>query len=197
MTRRKCKEDEEEEEVPTCQNNSVKTIENEIYFYEDVCNESILELTDQFKTLEKKLLKLSVDLEGYVPTIKIFINSNGGDVYAGLAGMDMLRNSKIHVQTIATGCCASAATFLLLGGDLRKMTKNSKILIHQLSTGFWGKFEELKDEMKTSEKLMENIKNNYKLNTKIPEKKLNKLMTRDIYMNIEECIKFKIVDAAC
>lgn len=174
----------------------VKTINNNIYFFSDVTNESIFEFIEQFKNLETKLLKSSVELEDYIPNINVFINSNGGDVYAGLSAMDILLKSKIHVTTIAIGCTASAATFILLGGNNVKMTENSTILIHQISTaGFWGKYEELKDEMKTCKGLMNQIMAIYKKNTKIPHEKLNKLMKRDIYLNSKKCIKYGIVSS--
>lgn len=54
-----------------------------------------------------------------------------------------------------------------LGGHERRIGKNAHVLIHQISTnGFWGKYEELKDEMKSCDKLMDMVtkrirKNNY------------------------------------
>ena len=76
------------------------------------------------------------------------------------------------------------------------MTENSTILIHQISTaGFWGKYEELKDEIKTCDKLMNIIKKIYNEKTKIPNKKLKNMMKRDIYLTAEECVEYGI--AAC
>lgn len=71
--------------------------------------------------------------------------------------MDAMRRSKLHITTVADGTCCSAATFLLLGGDERRMGRHSHILIHQISTGFFGKFRELKDELDTCKKLHENV----------------------------------------
>ena len=63
----------------------------------------------------------------------------------------------IAVHTYIDGLIASAATFLFLAGKKRFMTENSNILIHQISTGFWGKFEDLKDEYKNTTELMKRV----------------------------------------
>lgn len=182
-------DDEEEDE------NVVKTIGNEIYFYSEVTRPKVFELIQQVKTLESKLLKQAVDLPGYTPEITIYIQSEGGDVYAGFSGMNHLKQSRVKIYTVADGCCASAATFLLLGGAYRYVNPHTQVLIHQISTsGFWGKFEELKDEMEMCDKLMKTLKQLYKENTSIPDKTLKLLMKRDVYLSPEECLEFQIVD---
>ena len=183
--------DEEEEEALEV----AKVIGNEIFYYGDISPENILEFTEKFRKLESWLLKMSSDLVGYVPTIRINIMSDGGDLFSGFSAMNVIQKSRVHTITVALGACCSAATFMLLGGKERKVGRNAHILIHQLSTGgFWGKFEEMKDEMRSCAKLMDMIRNTYTSMTKIPDKKLKKLMKRDIYLSPEECIKYAIVD---
>lgn len=174
------------------ENEYVRVNSTDIYFYGDVNNENILELISDLKTLERKLLKKAVDLPGYTPVITLHIKSDGGDVYAGMSAMDHLETMKVQVYTIAEGCCASAATFLLLGGHKRYVSKRCQILIHQLSSGFWGKYEEIKDEVKTCEQLMKMIKQVYIEKTNIPTKKLNAMMKRDIYLSSDKCVEYGI-----
>jgi ATP-dependent protease ClpP protease subunit len=172
-----------------------KVIGNEIFYYGDISPENILEFTEKFRKLESWLLKMSSDLVGYVPTIRVNIMSDGGDLFSGFTAMNVIQKSRVHTVTVALGACCSAATFMLLGGKERKIGRNAHVLIHQLSTGtFWGKFEEMKDEMRSCSKLMDMINNTYNTMTKIPDKKLKKLMKRDIYLSPEECIKYAIVD---
>jgi len=185
------KETEEDEEVLEV----AKVIGNEIFYYGDITPENILEFTEKFRKLESWLLKMSSDLIGYVPTIRVNIMSDGGDLFSGFSAMNVIQKSRVHTITVALGACCSAATFMLLGGKERKVGRNAHVLIHQLSTGgFWGKFEEMKDEMRTCSKFMDMIRNTYTSMTKIPEKKLKKLLKRDIYLSPEECIKYAIVD---
>jgi len=172
----------------------VKVIGNEVFFYGDISQESILEFIEKFKKLEISLLKSAADMIGFEPMIKVHIMSDGGDLFAGVAAMNVLEKSRVKVVTVADGACCSAATFVLLGGSERRMGPNAHLLIHQLSTSeFWGKFEDLKDEMRSCTKLMQAVKLIYMKKTSIPEKKFKKLMKRDIYLSASKCLKYKIV----
>lgn len=184
-------ETEEEEVTIDC----TKVVGNEMFYYGDITSESILDFTEKFRKLECGLLKMSADIIGFTPTVRVNIMSDGGDLFAGFTAMNILQRSRVHVVTVAHGACCSAATFMLLGGKERRIGRNAHVLIHQLSTGsFWGKFEEMKDEMRTASKLMDMIRRTYFEHTKIPEKKMKKLLKRDIYLEPSECIKYAIVD---
>ena len=152
-----------------------------------------MEFNTKLNRLDKKLYKKSFDINGYDPEIVIHIKSEGGDVFAGLSGMDHIKSCWCKVTTVADGLCASAATFLLMGGKYRMMRPSAYILIHQLSSEFWGKYEEMKDELKSCEKFMDIIKTIYKENTKIPKKQLKNMMKRDIYLTFQECMNYGIV----
>lgn len=182
--------DDESESVE----DSIRVVGNEILFYGDVSAENALEFIEKFKRLEIDLLKKKAELYGYEPEIRIHIMSPGGCVFSGMNMMNVLEKSRVKVTTIAQGNCASAATFVLLGGSRRLIGANAYVLIHQISTGFWGKYQELKDEMKSSEQLMDMIKKMYMSKTKIPENKFRKLMKKDVYLDCHQCLKYKIVD---
>src|SRR6056300_483254 len=182
---------DEETETEEC----VKIVGNEILFYGDIDRENALEFVEKFKKLEIELLKKMAELVGYVPQIRVHIMSEGGDVFSGLNMMNVLEKSRVKVTTIAQGSCCSAATFVFLGGSERLMGKNAYLLIHQISTEFWGNFQELKTEMKSTEKFMNMLKKMYFSKTKIPEKKFKRLMKKDIYLSPKKCIKYKIAHA--
>jgi len=174
---------------------TINVVGNDIYFYDDISRDTILNLNKTIKTLEIKLMKKAVELSGYTPEINIFIHSDGGDVYAGLSGMDHIKNCKVHINTIADGHVASAATFLLLGGHSKYIKEHTQVLIHQMTiNGFWGKYDELKDEMSNSTKCMSLIATIYKNKTTVPSKLLKKFMKKDIYISADECIKHSIAD---
>lgn len=171
----------------------VKVVGNEILYYGDIDRENALDFVEKFKKLEIELLKKKAELIGYEPTIRIHIMSGGGDVYAGLNMMNILEKSRVKVITIAQGDCCSAATFVFLGGTERRMGKNAYLLIHQISTEFWGNYQELKNEFKTTEKLMKMLKNMYLTKTAIPERKFKRLMKKDLFLTADKCLKYKIV----
>lgn len=181
---------EEETETEEC----VKVIGNEILFYGSVDRENALEFVEKFKKLEMDLLKKKAELVGYEPMIRVHVMSEGGDIFSGLNIMNVLERSRVKVITIAQGSCCSAATFILLGGSERRMGKNAYVLIHQISTEFWGSYQELKNEMKSTEKFMKMLKKMYLTKTDIPDKKFKKLMKKDLYLSPSKCLKYKIVD---
>jgi|TARA_B100001142_G_scaffold29953_1_gene26618 ATP-dependent protease ClpP protease subunit len=172
---------------------SVRTVGCDIYYYGDVDRDTTLDFLEAFKKLETDLLKKSIDLPGYTPTIRVHIHSDGGDVFSGLNAMNTLTNSRVKVITIAEGTCCSAATFILLGGSDRRMGRHAFILIHQLSSGFFGKYQEMKDEMKSCKKIMRTIKDLYRSETSIPKEKLDEFMRKDVYLNYDECLSYGIV----
>ena len=177
----------------------VKVQGSDVYFHCEVCEESVLELNMKLKKLEIELLHKHLDLglSHIKPEIRIWIRSEGGDMHAGLSAMDAISRVKTcKVRTIADGMCASAATFLLLGGRTRHMTENSYVLIHQLNMdGTWGKFEDFKDQMQNLEKFMKRFRKIYMRETRIPENELDRILKRDVYMDIGKCLNWDIVDS--
>jgi ATP-dependent Clp protease, protease subunit len=72
--------------------------------------------------------------------IRLYLNSPGGDAYAGLAIYDAMQFVKPDVQTYCIGMAMSAAAMLLAGGasGKRYVLPNAKVMIHQGSGGFRG-----------------------------------------------------------
>ena len=68
------------------------------------------------------------------------------------------------------------------------------MLIHQLSSFFWGKYEEFKDEKQNLDKIMEMIKKVYAEYTKIPTKKLEEILKHDLWLDADQCLEYGLVD---
>ena len=128
--------------------------------------------------------------------IYLHVNSYGGSIFAGLAAMDQVVSTKkkVPVITIVDGCCASAATFITVVGTKRLINKNAFMMIHQLSSFMWGKYNEFEDEKKNLDRLMDKIKGIYKEYTKIPETEINKILEHDLWFDAETCLKYGLVD---
>jgi len=170
---------------------NVKSIGNNIYFYGSISVKSVMEFNIMLMDKAREMTKSGVEY-GYTPEINVYIQSDGGEVYAGLSAMDHIKTCDVHVNTIADGCVASAATFMLLGGHERFIMPHATILIHQIRTGFWGRWEELKDEHKNCENIMKTLKRVYKDNSKLTDKKLNELLSREIFLTSSECVRYGI-----
>ena len=68
------------------------------------------------------------------------------------------------------------------------------MLIHQISGGSWGTFENMKDNMKNFENLMKSLKDIFDKYCKIPKKELDDILQRDIWWDAETCLKYGLVD---
>src|SRR5215471_9772459 len=77
--------------------------------------------------------------------VSLYINSPGGSAYAGLAIYDTMQFVKPDVQTICYGIAMSAGSLILTGGAAgkRMALPNSRILIHQPSSGFEGQASDI------------------------------------------------------
>lgn len=175
-------------------NNEVQEFSNSIFFYTDVNKQSILNLNQKLKRIGTDLNATAMVLDIPVPELKLHINSNGGSLLDGFAAVDYVRNCKAPVHSIIEGSAASAATLISVVAKKRSISKNSFMLIHQLSGGMWGKFESMKDDMQNCNLFMDRINEIYGQYTKIPKNVLKDILKRDIYMDAKTCLKYGLVD---
>ena len=168
--------------------------ENKIYYYAGINRDGAVELNKKIGELESKSLTLGNNLDIDPPTLKLFINSGGGSITAGISSMDTILRCKVPVDTYVDGFCASAATFLSVVGSYRFMSRNSYMLIHQLSGDFWGKYSEFEDEKQNLDLMMKTIKDVYKKYTKLPMKKLDEILKHDLMWDANTCLEYGLVD---
>jgi ATP-dependent Clp endopeptidase proteolytic subunit ClpP len=174
---------------------SLKLVENNIFFYEDVNDGSILELNKLLLEVDLKLQNTKNVLgDSFTPIIHLHIKTNGGEIYSALSTLDKLSSLKSKIYTYVDGCVASAGTLITIAGHKRFMGRHATLLIHQLSGDMYGKFSEMEDAMESATALMKCLKNIYKEYTKIPMKRLDELMKRDIYLTAQECLEYGIID---
>jgi ATP-dependent Clp protease protease subunit len=174
---------------------NVRVVENTIFFYADVTEQSALDLNTALYEVDAKL-KNTYNFLGpdFTPHIKLRINSYGGSLFAGLAILDTIRGLKSQVHTYVDGAAASAATIISVAGTKRFIGKNSLMLIHQLSTGNYGKYSELEDDMENNKRLMKAIKDIYKQYTKVPMKQIDEILKHDLWFDSAKCLEFGLVD---
>jgi ATP-dependent Clp endopeptidase proteolytic subunit ClpP len=172
----------------------IAVIENKIYFYAGVNRDSAVELNKKVGELQSKSISLANNLDIEPPGMHLYINSGGGSITAGISSMDTILRSKVPIYTYVDGFAASAATFLSVVGNKRYMSRNSYMLIHQLSTNFWGKYSEFEDEKQNLDLMMKTIKNVYKEHTKVPMKKLDDILKHDLMWDAKTCLKYGLID---
>jgi len=172
----------------------VNSIDNHIYFYSSVTKKSMFDLNKEIRYVGQRMQEIGNKYDIPPPPIKLHINSNGGSIFAAMSCVDTIITSPVEVHSIVEGAAASAATLISVVCKKRYIKPHSFMLIHQLSTVFWGKMHEFDDEMKNLDNLMKLIKNIYKEYTSVKEEKLDEILKHDIWWDAKKCKKFNLVD---
>ncbi len=188
------KEDSKSQQEEKSRPSFVEVVENRIYFYSRIETEKILQLNRNILSMGINLQREATIQNREPANIYLHIQSYGGSIFAGMAGMDEIIKSVVPVYTMIDGCCASAATFLSVCGKKRFINRHAYMLIHQLSSFMWGKYEDFKDEIQNLDKIMAMIKQVYKEYTKIPMSKLDEILKHDLWFNSDECLEYGLVD---
>jgi ATP-dependent Clp endopeptidase proteolytic subunit ClpP len=173
----------------------IKGSDNTISFYGDIDMITAGELNRLLTEVDLRLQNTKNILgDSYTPTINLRIRSDGGTLFEGIAVLDRIRTLKSKLHTYVEGGAASAATLISVAGHKRFIGKNSLMLIHQLSGGSYGNFQQMEDQHENHRRLMGIIKSVYKQYTKIPMKVLDEILKRDLWLTAEQCLEYGMVD---
>ncbi len=128
--------------------------------------------------------------------ISLYIDSPGGDVYAGLGILDTMNFIKPDISTICVGMAASMGAVLLAAGakGKRLALPNSMVMIHQPSSGVQGQQTDIQivaDETKWIRQHLNELLSDY---TGQPIEKVNVDTERDNYLRAQEACDYGLVD---
>lgn len=128
--------------------------------------------------------------------IKLYINSPGGSVTAGMAIYDTMQYIKPDVSTICIGMAASMGAFLLNAGAKGKRfaLPNAEIMIHQVMGGMEGQASDIKIRAERILKIKDNLN---KIMSKHSGKKLEQVekdTDRDNFMTAQEALTYGLID---
>lgn len=128
--------------------------------------------------------------------IQLYINSPGGSVYDGFAIYDTMQFIKPDVQTIGIGLQASMGAFLLSSGakGKRYLLPNSRVMIHQPSSGTQGKVTDQEISLREVLRIKEDLSRMMAENTGQKLEKVKADMERDFWMSADEAVSYGIVD---
>jgi len=172
----------------------VNSVRNHIYFYSGVNTKSCMNLNMEIRKVANDLMTNRNNFQNLDNYIYIHINSFGGSVFAAMSTIDTIINCPVPIVTIIEGAAASAATLISVVADYRVITKNSFMLIHQLSSSTWGKMADLEEEMENLNKLMRKIKSIYTDKTKLKGIELEEILKHDIWWDSKKCLEVGLVD---
>ncbi|OGY63631.1 MAG: ATP-dependent Clp endopeptidase, proteolytic subunit ClpP [Candidatus Harrisonbacteria bacterium RIFCSPLOWO2_02_FULL_41_11] len=128
--------------------------------------------------------------------IKLYINSPGGSVTAGLAIYDTMQYIKPDVSTICVGIAASMAAVLLAAGKdgKRVALPNSEVLLHQVMSAVEGQAVEIEITAKHVVRMKEQLNQILAKHTGQPLSKIEKDTDRDFWLTAKEAKEYGLVD---
>ncbi len=139
---------------------------------------------------------LFLESEDKEKDIKLYINSRGGSVSAGLAIYDTMQYVKPDVVTICVGMAASMSAVLLAGGakGKRLALPNSEIMLHQVMGGAEGQASDVKIRAEHILKTKDKLNKILSKHTGKPLTKIEHDTDRDFYMSAEEAKAYGLID---
>ena len=139
---------------------------------------------------------LFLDAEDPERDIYMYINSPGGSVYAGLAIYDTMQHLRAPVSTFCVGMAASMGALLLTGGakGKRSALPNSRIMLHQPSSGYQGTAADIEIAAKEVLGIRERLNRILSHHTGQSVEQIEKDIDRDYFMGPEEATRYGIID---
>ena len=128
--------------------------------------------------------------------LSVYVNSPGGSLHAGLAIYDAMQYVAPDVQTICFGIAMSAGSLILTGGaeGKRLALPNSRLLIHQPTSGFQGQSSDIEIHAREALDLRRRTEEIYACHTGQTVEQLHDDMDRDRFMDPNEAVEYGLID---
>lgn len=128
----------------------------------------------------------------------LMVSSEGGDMAAAFALIDVMMGSDVPVKTVGLGMIASAGLMIFIAGQpgRRVLTPNTSILSHQFSWSSSGKEHELFAVVKEFELTQSRMINHYRVCTNLDDETIKKylLPPQDVWLDAREALRLGICD---
>ena len=188
MKRKRCAEEEAEDLAVA--GLYVYALNNHVYFNADVTTETMFRLCKELRTVAHDLKSKAMHRQ----PIYLHVSTSGGDVSAAFSCVDCIQSLGVPVYSVVDGFVASAGTLITLAAEKRYIQPNAYMLIHQVSSGVWGKMSVIHEQVGNLKKLMDHLTQFYLDHTTLKARVLNQLLLTDVEWNAQECIAKGIVD---
>jgi ATP-dependent Clp protease protease subunit len=139
---------------------------------------------------------LHLEAEDPEKDVCLYINSPGGQVYAGLAIYDTMQHIRPDVQTVCCGIAMSMGALILTGGTpgKRMSLPNGRILIHQPTGGFQGQATDVDIHARETIALRSHLDEMYAHHTGQTVEQVHDDMERDRYFTAQQAREYGLID---
>lgn len=128
--------------------------------------------------------------------IHVRINSNGGEVYSGIAIFNALRQSKADIRIFVDGIAASMASVIALCGKPVEMSKYARLMLHSVSGGCYGNKKEMQKCIEEIESLEDSLSDMYanRIGVSREEIKETYFDGEEHWLTAQEALKLGFID---
>ena len=126
--------------------------------------------------------------------LTVWVNSAGGDLFAGMDMYHALRNCSAETVAKITTCAASAATVAMMGCRKVEADAATVLCVHDPSTGEWGTADDLRKTADELDTFKRSIMAAYRRRVNRSDAEIWALMSEDRWMNAEEALKIGLID---
>lgn len=141
-----------------------------------------------------KQFKEDLDALGDIDTLNVYINSPGGDVFAGQAIYSMLKRHKATINVYVDGLAASIASLIAMAGDKVIMPANAMMMVHNPWTFAFGNandFRKLADDM---DKIRDSMVVAYESRSALTTDEIIELLDAETWLSAEDCLEYGFCD---
>ena len=141
-----------------------------------------------------KQFKEDLDALGDIDTLNVFINSPGGDVFAGQAIHSMLKRHKATVNVCVDGLAASIASLIAMAGDKVIMPKNAMMMIHSpwtIAVGNAQEFRKIADDM---DKIRDSMVVTYESRSALTKDEILEMLDAETWLSADDCLEYGFAD---
>ena len=161
----------------------------ELIIYEEISDWwgiSARSISNQLKELR--------DIHGDINTIRIRINSPGGDVFEGIAIYNLLKQDSAFVEVFVDGMAASIASIIAMAGDRIVIGESAAFMIHNPWTSAWGEAEDLRQAADLLDQVKSSLMTTYQRRTGLSEEELITLMDAQTWYFGQEAVDVGLAD---
>jgi ATP-dependent Clp protease, protease subunit len=135
-----------------------------------------------------KDFKSELDSLGDIQTLNIYINSDGGDVFAGQAIYSMLKRHQAQKNVYIDGLAASIASLIAMAGDKIIMPANSMMMIHNPWTMAMGNANDFRKMAEDMDKIRESMLSVYESKTGIKQEDIINLLDAETWLTAQDAL---------
>ena len=168
--------------------------EGELSIYGEIASSSGGWFSDGTEVTPKGF-KEELDALGDIKTLNVYVNSPGGDVFAGQAIYSQLKRHKATINVHVDGLAASIASVIAMAGDTIHMPKNAMMMIHNAWSIVMGNAKDFRKMADDLDKIGLSIQETYLTKaTGLEKDKLVELLDAETWLTAQECMDLGLCD---